>query len=301
MNRMSNMKKQAIDKLPPEELLGQFPNIPGIGTPPQQGDDQSQQTIPPIDIDDIDPITGMPKSKPLTWNNKYHVKTDSTEFIVELTPSIVKKPMQAPPTQDEQMPEADVTNSGADVNALKDWYEQMMGKDKQVGSGDEKGTVEPEEQADEGIKDTGNEQQLGKQSSLQKNAAEPPLPKEPGIEHSNAQMPCKICPNYQTADNSCTQNLEPEKVQASGKCSWLNKFFGEMLEDSKVDLNPFEDQKGPFKRLTDPRSMTEDADMKRSNPNQSGGGQNAPSTGGGTAAIYASQKFKKEKLKDIWS
>jgi hypothetical protein len=108
-------------------------------------------------------------------------------------------------------------------------------------------------------------------------------------------MPCKICPNYRTADNSCAQSLNPEKVQASGKCSWLNKFFGAMIEDQHTKVKP--DTKGPFKKLTDPRQEKDDSDRLRSDPNQ--GGSQSPQSEGGSVGIRAS-KIDKNKLKDLW-
>jgi hypothetical protein len=293
-------KKEAIDKLPEDELSGQFPPFTdGPGGAP--GGDPSQDPsmgagMPPMPPDpSLDPSMMAP-SEPLVWNNNYLVKpiADGPEFIVQLTPSIVNKmpapmggvPGAMPPTD----PMSDPTlNPNADPNGLSEWMNQQNDGNDKPYSTQEEGTVDPLSREEEGlpIEDTGNENALSNKVNVHKKKASPedegfnrPL-KTPGADRSNAYMPCAACANYIAADNECSQGLDVEKVQAAKSCSWLNSNF-----------SPFNTGKPG-----NPDMAHQDKDTVKNDVSEISGGGGA----GGTGAKFASKdKNLVDYLKKIW-
>ena len=278
------LKKQAIDKLPEEET--QSP-LDAASQDPSM--DPNAMMPPPIDPSMMEP------PKPKVWDNKYLITTDNTKFIVELTPSIVMDPASGmpPDMQSGQAdPMADQTlNPQADPDMLQQWMKESDDNDKPY-SNQEQGTVDPLSQQDEGIEDTGNEQSVkvhNKKSAFLKKADdnqagqnESPTPITPGADRSNAYPPCKYCANFNAAENTCSQGLDVEKVQAAKSCSWLNSV-----------MTPFNGQKDPDSAHKDKDSVISDiSDMP-------GNGQNNQ-TGQGGMSTSASLKFnrKDKPLKD---
>jgi hypothetical protein len=288
MNNMSgwlrkfvdSLKKQAIDKLPEDELNSGLPPVPEEGAPvdpSMMGMDPSMMGMDPS-------MMPMPEPKPKMWNNKYLVNLNGPEFIVELTPSIVMDPATdptaLPPAQTSPM--ADTTlNPNADPDLLQQWMKESDDNDKPYQH-NEQGTVDPLSKEDEGIEDTGNEQsvKVHNKKALLKQAEdnqagqnETPVPITPGADRSNAYPPCKYCANFNAAENSCSQGLDVEKVQAAKSCSWLNS-----------TMSPFNGQKDPDSAHKDQDTVVSDVNDL---PNRGGQGMN-------------SMANLKTNLNDIW-
>ena len=277
------LDKEAIDKLPQNELSGIFDNIPGMGGAADQGAPPADDGSGGDPSQAPDPTNMLMPEEPLVFDNKYVVDTGGPKFVIELTPSIVTKPVIPP-----NMPSAKVDpmgdtslNPNANPDELEQWLTQTMGPEKKY-SHDDKGVVDPLSKEEDGIKDTGDEQSLGKQSSLNKKAEGDdlgPIDKTPGADVSNATYPCKVCPNYNATDNVCSQGIDVEKVQAAKSCSWLNSNFG------------------PFKKLTEPRladPMNPEGQNANSNPDSP-----QQSSGAGQTR-FAKRKLNTDKLKDLW-
>jgi hypothetical protein len=282
-NWLDRFIKRAIDKLPQDELNGQFPPFTGAAADPNAPPDPSQDPSmgggmdpsmmggapPPMDPSMMMP---PPEDKPLVWNNKYLVKTDSTEFVVELSPKIVSAPppmppMAGPPPGPPQDPMADKSNNpNADPQKLQDWINaesENLGQNKPF-SNDEKAPADPLTAEEDGlpIEDTGDEQALNPKVKVhQKKAAAEILP---GIDRSNAYAPCSFCSNYIAADNRCAQGLDVEKVQAAKSCSWLNS-----------TMKPFGKPKDSFlDGQKDKETTTTDVADLQGGGNSGGGGPN---------------------------
>lgn len=284
-NFIANLSKKAVDKLPEDELSGSFP--------PFTGDPNADASMaPPMGMPPAPPVPPPPPpvEEPLVWNNKYLVKTDSTEFMVQLTPSIVSNPAlgageQPPPSgmpQTNADPMADTTlNPNANSQDLMGWLQQ---KDKPFSS-QEQGTVDPLSRESEGlpIEDVGDEKRLGSNAQI-KIASEPP-PITPGVDRSNAYYPCAVCANYMAADNKCSQGLDVEKVQAAKSCSWLNSNF-----------KPFEDPRDP-----DPSKSPQDKDTVKNDVSDLSGNEGMNSGGGHKFAASPKDDIELKKyLKRIW-
>jgi hypothetical protein len=278
-NLNNKIKKKAIDKLPSEETASPL--------------DALQPEIPEPAPDAI-----PTPAKPLTWNNNFLVKTDSTEFIVELTPSIVTdpsvdqsnlQPAQADPMADKSL------NPEADPELLKQWLATSDDNDKPYQH-NEQGTMDPLSKEEEGIEDTGDEQsvKVHNKKALLKKAFEDeagqntvPISQTPGTNRSNAYPPCKYCANYNAAENTCSQGLDVEKVQAAKSCSWLNS-----------TLSPFKSPKD------DIDLARQDKDIVKSDVSdmQGNGNEGIQSTMGMTAKLRINSKDKllKDYLEHIW-
>jgi len=318
LNNLKNkLNKTALEKLPEEELQSGLPPPPDdpSGEDPAASGDPSQD---PALMDGMDPsammdpsmmMPPMPEPKPKVWDNKYEIHTDHTKFIVELTPSIVMDPASTmPPAPPPEMPPAQTDpmsdtslNPNADPELLKQWMHESDDNDKAFSHGDQ-GTVDPLSQQQEGISDTGNEQSVkvhNKTSAFlqslikladdgQETDADDASPTAitPGADRSNAYPPCKYCANFNAAENSCTQGLDVEKVQAAKSCSWLNS-----------TMTPFNGQKDPDSTHKDKDSVVSDvADLP-------GGGQNT-ARDGMTSMANLNYNKKDKALKDyldkIW-
>jgi hypothetical protein len=279
------LKKQAIDKLPEQELNGQFPPFTDGPTPP---DPMGTGMAPPPPAAPMDPSMDVSED-PAVWNNNYLVKpiADGPEFIVKLTPSIVTKPAGGAPMGGMPLmdPMSDPTlNPNADPNQLSQWMNQQNdGQDKPFSQQDQI-TEDPLSREEDGlpIDDTGNENTLSPKVNVHKKKASPdslngPI-KTPGADRSNAYMPCAVCANYIAADNECAQGLDVEKVQAAKSCAWLNSSF-----------TPFNTDK--------PDSSTqshEDKDTVKNDVSEISGG------GGGGGSKFASKEDLKNNLKKMW-
>jgi hypothetical protein len=106
-------------------------------------------------------------------------------------------------------------------------------KEKPVGR-KESGTVEPFSREDQGIEDTGNENDLANQriqvhKPKKQAAMVDDLEKTPGADRSNPRYPCAVCSNYIAESGECKQGLDVENVQAAQSCSWLNSNFNTFL------------------------------------------------------------------------
>lgn len=286
------LKKEAIDKLPEQELNGEFPPFTGD---PSQGGQPGGAPGAPMDssmgggMPPMDPMMmGMPpmEEEPLVWDNKYLVRptSEGPEFIIELKPSIVTKPM--PGMSPAGLPQAQVDpmadtsmNPGADPQALDQWYQQNLSPEKSFGN-TEQGTVDPLSQQEEGlpIDDVGNEQALNPKVKVhQKRQAA--MEVTPGADKSNAYYPCAVCANYIASDNKCAQGLDVEKVQAAKSCSWLNS-----------NLKPFNDLKDIDE------AGRKDKDTVKSDVADIGGGGGE---GMGGSGKFAAEKLK-NSLKKLW-
>lgn len=314
----SKLKKVAIDKLSSEELDS---GLPPPGESGAGGGDPSVDPSQDPAMAGMDPNMGldpsmmpqmppMPEPKPKVWDNKYLVQTDQTKFIVELTPSIVLDPTtdpnQMPPPPPPGMPPAQADpmgdtslNPNADPEMLKQWMHDSDTNDKPYDHQD-KGTVDPLSQQQEGISDTGNEQSVKvhnkkailKQADItQGSDAEDVSPTAitPGADRSNAYPPCKYCANFNAAENSCTQGLDVEKVQAAKSCSWLNS-----------TMSPFNGEKDPDASHKDKDTVVSDiADLP------GGGGMGSARDGmvsSGSLKDYniVMKKMLKAYLNKIW-
>jgi len=297
------LKKHAIDKLPDDELDSGLPdpNDPsaGAGDDPSQGGAGDPMAGMDPSMMGMDPSMMMPPPpEPKVWDNKYLVNCDQTKFIVELTPSIVLDPTTDPaaqPPPDAQQAQADPMadqslNPNADPALLQQWMHESDDNDKAFAH-DDQGTVDPLSKQQEGISDTGNEQSVKvHQKALLKRAdgegqdEASPLPKTPGADRSNAYPPCKYCANFNAAENSCSQGLDVEKVQAAQSCSWLNSTMQ------------------PFNGPTDPDSTHKDEDTVNEDITKlpGGGGMNQSVTA--TASLNYNRKDKalKSYLEKIW-
>lgn len=264
------LNKQAIDKLPSAELNGEFPGFnssaaadPSVPADPSQDPamaamDPSAGMAPPP----IDPSMMMPPSeeKPIVWNNKYLVKTDGPEFIVELTPKIVTNdPNMMPPAGSPEMgqatadPMADTAmNPGANPKELQQWIaqqqgggtdeEKVNGVDKPFAQNPELADADPLSQLEDGlpIEDSGDESKMNPRVKVHTKKASPEI--MPGAARSNAYMPCSSCANYIAADNNCAQGLDTDKVQAAKSCSWLNSNFAPLGEKKDNNQDAREDR-----------------------------------------------------------
>jgi hypothetical protein len=317
-NLKAALSKQALDKLPESEL-----NAPmGINqsntsaASPAGGGANAAPTGCASPIGCVDPSmlaalsggspaggapTGMPgcmggctvpPPQPLVWNNKYLVKTDGPEFIVELTPSIVNIDPNAamppvsptPSTPAPQNPMDDKSlNPNADSQKLEEWLEQQKNQFKEVpNQSEEKAPQDPLSKQEEGlpIEDEGNEKDLPikvhqKAASFNK-FAEDAAP-DTGIDRSNAYYPCAVCTNYNAKDGTCSKGLDVEKVQAAKSCSWLNSNFH------------------AFGEPRDTTSSLPDKEIYKSDVSDLGGGSNAQ------GPIKAASKGElKDKLRKLW-
>jgi len=273
------LKKKAIDKLSEDETASPL--------------DALQPAMP-------EPAPEAPPAppKPLVFNNNYLVKTDSTEFIVELTPSIVTDPSadqsNAQPAQADPMADKSL-NPEADPDLLKQWLSTSDDNDKPYQN-NEQGTMDPLSKEEEGIEDTGDEQSVkvhNKKALLKKafedeaGQNEVAVPKTPGANRSNAYPPCKYCANYNAAENTCSQGLNVEKVQAAKSCSWLNS-----------TLSPFKSPKDD----TDPARQDKDIVKTDVSDIQGNGNESMQSSMGMTAKLRINSKDKllKDYLEHIW-
>jgi hypothetical protein len=277
----ANLKKIAIDKLSDDELQSPLDSM--------QQDPSAMMPPPPMDPSMMEP------PKPKIWNNKYLVNCDKTEFIVELTPSIVTEPPPSDPAslpQAQGDPMADTTlNPNADPAQLQQWMQDSDPKNEKPYNHNEEGTVDPLSQEEEGIEDTGNEQSVKvhnkKKTALLKKADdnqagqnEAPIPMTPGADRSNAYPPCKYCANFNAADNTCSQGLDVEKVQAAKSCSWLNS-----------NMTPFNGEK-------DPDASHKDKDTVKNDVSElSGGGEGSKGGSGGNMTTQANLKYNKKDKK----
>jgi len=252
------LKKEAIDKLPPENAAGILENDPaeqgeeeggaqgpGAGGPPGGdpmggGQDMGQ---------DLFGMPGMPppemieeEETPIAFNNKYTVKTpDGIGFVVQFNPKLVTEEELAGgapggpggATGDPMMDAMkDKTyNPNSDPEALLQWLQTEKNFNHST-----KGTVDPLSKQEEGISPDGTVpvHQLTKTQSLKKKeiskkAGAPNV--VPGMDRSNPYAPCSFCSNYIAATNECRQGLDVEKVQAAKSCSWLNSSFSPFKQD----------------------------------------------------------------------
>jgi len=271
------LKKEAVDKLPEDELSSGLPPAPdpNAAMDPSMGMDPSMMGMPPAD------------PKPKIWNNKYLINVGGPEFIVELTPSIVMDPVTDPSAQLPQAqadPMADTSlNPSADPAQLQQWMQESDDNDKPY-THNEQGTVDPLSKEEDGIEDTGNEQSVkvhNKKKALLKSADDnqagqngSPTPITPGADRSNAYPPCKYCANFNAAENSCSQGLDVEKVQAAKSCSWLNS-----------TMTPFNGQKDPDSAHKDKDTVVSDVS------DLAGGGES------GGRSTQASLKYDKKDKK----
>ena len=281
--KLAKLSKEAIDKLSDEELSSGLPEDPNAGMPPPE---------------DPSMMVPAPEPKPKVWDNKYLITTDNTKFIVELTPSIVMDPATDPSAMQggQADPMADITlNPNADPAMLQDWMKESDDNDKPYQH-NEQGTVDPLSQQEEGIEDTGNEQsvKVHNKKALLKNADdnqagqnESPVPLTPGADRSNAYPPCKYCANFNAAENTCSQGLDVEKVQAAKSCSWLNS-----------TMTPFNGDKAPDASHKDKDTVKNDV----SELGGEGDSGNRSNTMGINASLKYNKKDKKLKsyLEKIW-
>jgi hypothetical protein len=298
------LEKQALDKLPESELsapmgMSQATSSPvgGAGGTGVSGGCLNAGCMANIDPSMLAALSGGSGSpnctggcvappQPLVWNNKYLVKTDGPEFIVELTPSIVNVDPNAamppaPPTPPSPAPENPMDdkslNPNADSQKLTDWVEEQKNKFKEVPvESEEKATVDPLSKKEEkSIKDEGNEQELP--IKVHKKASAGDADPDAGIDRSNAYYPCAVCTNYIAEDGTCSKGLDVNKVQAAKSCSWLNSNFH------------------PFGEARDSMNTTPDKEIYKSNVSDLGGGSNA------NAPIKAASKGElKDKLRKLW-
>ena len=294
----ASLKKSRVDKLPEEELNGQIGNFPGQDASAGAGD-PSAMGAPPMD-----PMTGMPmdpsmmggamppmdpsmmpEPQPLVWNNRYLVKTDGPEFIVELTPGIVPvDPMAAAGPQSPLLPSESTQmgnsmddktlNPNADSQELAKWLQEQDNFQEKPFSTTEKETVDPLSREEEGlpVNDTGNEQKV----KVHKKASSDDI--TPGANRSNPYYPCSVCSNYDAKNGECSQGLDVEKVQAAKSCSWLNSNF-----------HPFGDPK-------DEQYPNDDKEIYKSNVADLPGNSNTSNA----PTKAASKGELKDKLKKMW-
>jgi hypothetical protein len=289
----AGLKKQAVDKLNEQELSGQFP--PFTDGPPGQDPSMGAAMPPPPPDASVDPTM----AEPLVWNNNYVVKplANGPEFMVQLTPSIVTKPLDtsmlggAMPPAAPADPMADTSlNPSADPDSLSQWMDQQNdGQDKPFSTQDPQ-TEDPLSREDDGLpplQDVGNEKMLSPKVDVHKKKASPNVPpggplKTPGADHGNAYMPCAVCANYIAADNECSQGLDVEKVQAAKSCAWLNSNF------SPFNMNKPDN--------SDPTHQDKDI-VKNDVSELSGGGAG----GGNAGSRFAAKKQNlKDYLKKLW-
>lgn len=236
-----NLNKVAIDKLSDDELDSN--TLPPV-----------EDAAPPMDA----PATGdaTPIPSPLVRNNKYLVKTDQTEFLVELNPSIVTEDQGQMANPEDPMNNT-ATNPEANPELLDQWLNSSKPATKPYEH-NEQGTVDPlsqEEEQDPAI-------QVHKQAHLDavaedyasNPAGQDSVPVTQGADKSNAYPPCKYCANYLAETGECTQGLDVEKVQAAKSCSWLNANIS------------------PFGKPKDPEEAHKDQEIYNSDITDSGNG-----------------------------
>lgn len=241
MAENQSLKKEALDKLPEEELNGV---IPGMNMDPAA----MGQPVP------MDPnMAGMPpepEQEPEVSGNVFEVDVNGIKVKMRLMPEFVMTDgsggvapeapaASAPPME----PMADTSlNPGADPMALAQWMEDP--NNEKAFSNQEQGTVEPLSQEEQGIPvhDTGSEAELAQQQQQEPKVPvhKKPKPKQaaartPGADRSNPYYPCAVCANFDVQNNKCVQGLDVEKVQAAKACSWLNSNFKPFGEDGQLE------------------------------------------------------------------
>jgi hypothetical protein len=220
LNRIASIKKEAIDKLPDDELNGVLPGMNASEIP------QDAPMPPP-----------PPEPEPDVTGNVFEVDINGVKVKMKLVPELMMKdtgpspdgtPAQGAPVD----PMADTSlNPNADPNQLAQWMSDPA--TEKPYNVEDKGTVEPLSQEEEGIPvhDTGSENELAQNQNAKVPVHKKPKPKTaapvdtPGADRSNPGYPCIACANYDAANGTCSQDLDVEKVQARGECSWLNSNF----------------------------------------------------------------------------
>jgi|GEM_PF-3605408 len=240
LKKKLDINKVAIDKLSDDEL--------------------NSNTLPPVD--DVAAPTDAPVDEaaipnPLVRNNKYLVKTDQTEFLVQLNPSIVTED-QGQLAGGPQDPMSNTSNNPEANPALLDEWLNSSRVPSKPYEHNEQGTVDPLSQEEEQEPAV----QVHKQANInivaedyQANAAgQSDVPVSPGADKSNAYPPCKFCANYIVETAECSQGLDVEKVQAAKSCSWLNANMS------------------PFGKPKDPEEAHKDSEIFNSDITDSGNG-----------------------------
>lgn len=275
MAQQQSLKKEALDKLPEDELNGVLPGM-------NPTDPAAMGQPMPMDPSMMAPA---PEPEPDVSGNVFEVDVNGIKVKLKLVPEFVMtdgssdvlpQPQEpagpADPMADQSL------NPNADPMALAQWMEDPN-NEKAFGN-QEQGTVEPLSQEDQGIPvhDTGSENELAQQQNEPKVPVhKKPKPKQaaasptPGADMSTPYYPCAVCANYDAANNKCVQGLDVEKVQAAKSCSWLNSNFRPFGEDGQLENSGQKD------------GETYNSDINKAQPGQ-GEGQRAAS----------------KNLKDIW-
>jgi len=221
MDRVANLQKKAIDKLPDDELNGILPGM-NSEAPPQPQDNAEPIPEPP------------PEPEPDVTGNVFEVDVNGVKVKMKLVPELVMKDQQQQPLPASPQPPAQggdqmadqSLNPNADPKLLAQWMSDPA--TEKPYSHNDQGTVDPLEQEEEGIPvhDTGSEADLAKKKvQVHKKPARTAAPLNTGADRSNPRYPCAVCANYDVKNGLCTQGLDVEKVQAAGSCSWLNSNF----------------------------------------------------------------------------
>lgn len=242
MAQQQGLKKEALDKLPEDELNGV---IPGMNADPAA----MGQPMP------MDPsMMGMapapePEPEPDVSGNVFEVDVNGIKVKLKLVPEFVMtdgssdvlpQPPAEPAAPMDAMADTSL-NPGADPMALAQWMEDPN-NEKAYGN-QEQGTVEPLSQEDQGIPvhDTGSEAELAQQQQQDPKVQVHKKPKKqaaaqtPGADRSTPYYPCAVCANFDVQNNKCSQGLDVEKVQAAKSCSWLNSNFQPFGGDGQME------------------------------------------------------------------
>ena len=227
-NRIASLKKEALEKLPEDELNGVLPGV--------NPDESGAASPPPPEMPMMMP---PPEQEPDVTGNVFEVDINGVKVKMKLVPELLMKDQPMAPAAPAPTgagagahPMADTSlNPNADPNQLAQWMSDPA--TEKPYSNEDKGTVDPLSQEEEGIPDTGSENELAQNQNAKipvhkksKPAPKTAAPMEtPGADRSNPRYPCMACANYDAANNTCAQGLDVEKVQAAGSCSWLNSNF----------------------------------------------------------------------------
>ena len=236
----NKLKKEALDKLPEDELNGV---LPGLNPMMDQ-----QQAAPPASPAPED----LPPPEPEVSGNLFEVDINGITFPVRLMPEIVMKDSgntetAAPGATADPMNDTSL-NPNADPIELAKW---MSGENTEKPySQQEAGTVDPLEQEEEGIdvNDVGDEKSLNpkEQIDVHKKTKKQASTELNGSDRSNPYYPCSVCANYDVSNGTCKFGLDVEKVQAAKSCSWLNSNFKPYGEDGKVSNSAINEDKETY-------------------------------------------------------